>query len=201
MSIGSSRKLASRQAQTPSATTSLVSMRTERSRVSMVEVTPSSPSSRHRHPQTQTSHPPPVTTTFHSDDRNERSARVHIGGPPALSSRARRSCLLARRPLRRVNWTSVQQGFRGHWCSSEHGEHVPGPPFLVRQYRSDSPCEGAMTEPDTQPKKNKTGKPRRPPADVKAKLDPKYDEATLDLEKATRRLVEPSPPDPGSPRR
>jgi len=52
-------------------------------------------------------------------------------------------------------------------------------------------------------KKNTTGKPRKPPADVRELQDPEYDEAAFDaaLEKATRRKDEPASPAPGSPRR
>ena len=59
-----------------------------------------------------------------------------------------------------------------------------------------------MTEPK-KPEKNKTGKPRRPPADVRKLQDPAYDEDAfaVSLEKATRRLVEPESPGRGSPRR
>lgn len=59
---------------------------------------------------------------------------------------------------------------------------------------------GTRTE---KPEKNTTGKPRKPAADVAAKLDPEYDEAAFEraLEKATRRLAEPESPAPGSPRR
>jgi len=53
------------------------------------------------------------------------------------------------------------------------------------------------------PKKNTTGKPRKPPKDVEKKQDPAYAPADFDrdLEKATRRLGKPSEPAPGSPRR
>lgn len=55
----------------------------------------------------------------------------------------------------------------------------------------------------TQPKKNTTDKPRKPPADVRELQDPEYDEDDFarDLEKATKRLAEPESPAPGSPRR
>lgn len=60
-----------------------------------------------------------------------------------------------------------------------------------------------MTEGKKQPEKNKTGKPRRPPADVRKIQDPEYDEDAFAaaLEKTTRRLVEPESPGRGSPRR
>lgn len=55
----------------------------------------------------------------------------------------------------------------------------------------------------TEPEKNTTGKPRKPPADVRELQDPEYDEDDFaqDLEKATRRKDEPESPAPGSPRR
>jgi hypothetical protein len=54
-----------------------------------------------------------------------------------------------------------------------------------------------------EPKKNKTGKPRKPPADVRKLQDPEYSEDEFDraLEKATKRLAEPESPAPGSRRR
>jgi hypothetical protein len=55
----------------------------------------------------------------------------------------------------------------------------------------------------SEPKKNKTGKPRKPPADVRKLQDPEYDEDAFDqaLEKATRRTNEPESPAPTSRRR
>lgn len=54
-----------------------------------------------------------------------------------------------------------------------------------------------------EPEKNTTGKPREVPDDIREKQDPSYSEADFDeaLERATRKLEEPSEPDPGSPRR
>lgn len=53
------------------------------------------------------------------------------------------------------------------------------------------------------PEKNKTGAPREAPEDVREKQDPEYAPADFDrdLEKATRRLADPSAPDRGSSRR
>jgi hypothetical protein len=53
------------------------------------------------------------------------------------------------------------------------------------------------------PEKNTTGKPRAVPDDVKKKQDPAYSPADfeLDLEKATKRLDDPSAPGRGSARR
>jgi hypothetical protein len=53
------------------------------------------------------------------------------------------------------------------------------------------------------PEKNKTGKPREVPEDVAEKQEPSYSGADFDraLERSTRKLEEPSEPDPGSPRR
>jgi hypothetical protein len=51
--------------------------------------------------------------------------------------------------------------------------------------------------------KNRTGKPRKPPKDVEEKQDPRYSTGDFDrdLEKATRRVEEPSAPGRGSSRR
>jgi hypothetical protein len=53
------------------------------------------------------------------------------------------------------------------------------------------------------PEKNTSGKPREAPEDVREKQDPAYSEDDFDaaLERATKRLEEPSERDPGSPRR
>lgn len=53
------------------------------------------------------------------------------------------------------------------------------------------------------PDKNKTGKPRKVPDDVREKQDPEYSEDEFDaaLEKATKRLEKASERDPGFPRR
>jgi hypothetical protein len=53
------------------------------------------------------------------------------------------------------------------------------------------------------PAKNTTGKPRKAPKDVQEKQDPEYSPADFDrdLEKATRRLADPSEPGRGSSRR
>lgn len=53
------------------------------------------------------------------------------------------------------------------------------------------------------PDKNTTGIPREVPEDVRKKQDPEYSERDFEeaLERTTRRLDEPSEPDPRSPRR
>jgi hypothetical protein len=53
------------------------------------------------------------------------------------------------------------------------------------------------------PEKNRTGKPRKPPADVREKQDPGYSEDDFQkaLERATRRLDGPAEPERGRPRR
>lgn len=54
----------------------------------------------------------------------------------------------------------------------------------------------------SKPEKNTTGKPREVPEDVRQKLDPDFGESDFDdaLERATRRLDDPSAPAPESPR-
>jgi hypothetical protein len=51
--------------------------------------------------------------------------------------------------------------------------------------------------------KNTTGKPRETPDDVREKQDPAYDEDAFEdaLERVSRRLDDPSEPDPGSPKK
>lgn len=51
--------------------------------------------------------------------------------------------------------------------------------------------------------KNMTGEPREAPDDVREKQDPSYtaDDYERALERVTRRLDDPAPPDRGSPRR
>jgi hypothetical protein len=53
------------------------------------------------------------------------------------------------------------------------------------------------------PEKNTTGKPREVPEDIREKQEAEFSEGDFDaaLERATKRLEEPSERDPGSPRR
>lgn len=57
---------------------------------------------------------------------------------------------------------------------------------------------GASRGVTPRPQKNTTGKPRKPPADVRELQDPEYDEGDFDrdLERATKRLDEPESPAP-----
>jgi hypothetical protein len=50
--------------------------------------------------------------------------------------------------------------------------------------------------------KNKIGEPREAPEDVRAKQDPEYDEDAFEdaLDRVTRRLDDPSGPEPESPK-
>lgn len=55
---------------------------------------------------------------------------------------------------------------------------------------------------DDEPEKNTTGKPRETPDDVREKQDPEYHEDAFEdaLARVSRRLDDPSEPDPESPR-
>jgi hypothetical protein len=54
-----------------------------------------------------------------------------------------------------------------------------------------------------QPKKNTLGTPREVPDDVREKQDPAYDGDAFEdaLKRVSRRLDDPSEPDPGSPKK
>jgi hypothetical protein len=54
----------------------------------------------------------------------------------------------------------------------------------------------------SKPGKNKTGKPRKVPEDIREKQDPEYSQRDFerDLEKVTKRLENPSEPGRGKPK-
>lgn len=63
------------------------------------------------------------------------------------------------------------------------------------------PIGSEVAVPD-EPEKNATGAPREAPDDVREKQDPEYDADDFDdaLGRVSRRLDDPSEPDPESPR-